>query len=125
VNFERNEITLRAEMTKTRTGRVLPIRGRLAAVLEIAHTQLDNVLSTGPAARLTADERAAMLAHCYVLATKRERKVGASNEHGRRRLSRLTTTSQRGPPITDWPRSHRPLVRSIDLHFHEPGSRLL
>jgi hypothetical protein len=27
VNFERNEITLRAEMTKTRTGRVLPIRG--------------------------------------------------------------------------------------------------
>jgi integrase len=38
VNMQRREITLRAETTKTKTGRVVPISARLAAVLEMAKT---------------------------------------------------------------------------------------
>ena len=38
VNLERREMTIRSETTKTKTGRVIPISTRLAAVLEMART---------------------------------------------------------------------------------------
>jgi integrase len=38
VNLDRREMTIRAERTKTRTGRVIPISARLAGILELAKT---------------------------------------------------------------------------------------
>ncbi len=38
VNLERREMTIRGETTKTRTGRVIPLSARLAAVLQMART---------------------------------------------------------------------------------------
>jgi integrase len=38
VNLERREMTIRAEKSKTRTGRVIPISARLAGALELAKT---------------------------------------------------------------------------------------
>jgi integrase len=38
VNLDRREMTIRAERTKTKTGRVLPISARLAGILELAKT---------------------------------------------------------------------------------------
>jgi integrase len=38
VNLDRREMTIRAERTKTRIGRVIPISARLAGILELAKT---------------------------------------------------------------------------------------
>jgi integrase len=38
VSLDRREMTIRAERTKTRTGRVIPISARLAGILELART---------------------------------------------------------------------------------------
>jgi integrase len=129
VNFERNEITLHAAATKTRTGRVLPISTRLAAILDMAHTRLDNVLSTGPAKQLTVEERSAMLAQCYVFGDDAGRKVGSV----KRAWETAVLKAHHLVPV--WGLKNRlsaesrTALRGIDLHFHdlrhEAGSRLL
>lgn len=66
VNLEKKEITVRAELTKTKTGRVLPISARLAAVLEMAKTAIETFMDDGPTKNANPQERAAFLASCYV-----------------------------------------------------------
>src|SRR5690606_9416965 len=53
VSLDRREITVRAETTKTRTARAQPMSSRLAGVLDMAHTEIVNVIRDGPGARLT------------------------------------------------------------------------
>ena len=76
VNLERKEITVRAEHTKTRTARVLPISSRLAAVLEMAKTARDTFMNSGPAAKMSEQERDAFLGRCYVFGDEAGLKVG-------------------------------------------------
>jgi integrase len=128
VNLGRREITVRAEITKTRTHRALPISSRLAAVLEMARTQLVAFLSGDGHARLSDQERAALVARSFVFGdaagfrvrnVKKAWEVAILKAHGH------------GPEWTDTKLSamSRAALKAIDLHFHdlrhEAGSRLL
>ena len=130
VNLERKEISVRAETTKTRTGRILPVSSRLAAVLEMARTSLQTFLDDGPTAKASANERAAFLARCYVFGdeaglqvgnVKRAWETAVLKAHGHRpqwtKQSKALSAESRAA------------LDVVDLHFHdlrhEAGSRLL
>ncbi len=129
VNLERREITVRAETTKTRTARVLPISDRLAGVLEMARATITSFYAKPEFRRLSDEQRAAQIARSYVfgdetgiqvLNIKRAWETALLKAHGY---------------IPAWDKSNRlsaesrVVVRQIDLHFHdlrhEAGSRLL
>ena len=65
VDLVRRELRVRAETSKTRRGRVLPISARLAAVLEMTRSALEAVLFDGEGAA-TEQERTRRIARCYV-----------------------------------------------------------
>ena len=120
---------MRAETSKTRTTRHLPISARLAGVLEMVRTALEKFLSTTDAARLSDQERAALVARCYVLGD--ETGAGSATSSGRGETAILKAHGH----IPKWAGSHglsqvtRATLTAIDLHFHdlrhEAGSRLL
>jgi integrase len=130
VNLQRKEITVRAETTKTKTARVLPISTRLAAVFEMARTALEAFMASGPTAKLTETEREAFLGGCYVFGDEAGLKVGnvkrawetaVLKAHG---YTPAWTKTSKGLMSTS-----RAALDAIDLHFHdlrhEAGSRLL
>ena len=113
VNLQRREITVRAETSKTRTARVLPVSARLAAVLEMARLDpagqaytLEAFVFGELGQRLKTFKRAWQTA--VVKAAGHTPQWTAQNA--------LSATSQA-------------VFRAVDLHFHdlrhEAGSRLL
>ena len=129
VDLKRRELTVRAETSKTRKTRHLPISARLAGVLEMVRTALEKFLSTTDAARLSDQERAALVARCYVLGDETGARVGNV-----KRAWETAILKAHGH-IPKWAGSHglsqvtRATLTAIDLHFHdlrhEAGSRLL
>jgi integrase len=114
VNLKRREITIHAERTKTKAGRVLPISARLVAVLEMAKTD--------PAGNDFGPE-------AFVFGDAIGRKVGDI-----KRAWETAVLKAHGH-MPKWTRDHalsaesREAFRAIDLTFHdlrhEAGSRLL
>jgi integrase len=114
VNLTRRELTIRAERSKTATGRVLPISARLAAVLQMA--RIDPAGNEfGPTAFVFGDAIGQQ-----VKDIKRAWETAVLKAHGH-------------TPV--WTRNHslskgsRAAFSSVNLHFHdlrhEAGSRLL
>ena len=102
VNLDRKEITVRAETTKTRTGRILPVSSRLAAVLEMARTSVLAFLkTTEPPDGRSEDETAALLARCYVFGDGAGLNPERQARRGQWPFSRRTATSQSGAQRTD------------------------
>jgi integrase len=129
VNLERKEITVRAETTKTRTARILPISGRLAAVLEMARTALETFMDSGPTAKANEDERAAVLARCYVFGDEAGLQVGNVKRAWETAVLKAHGHSPQWTKSKALASVSRAALGSIDLHFHdlrhEAGSRLL
>ena len=129
VDFERKELTVRAETSKTRRARVLPMSARLVAVLEMAHTTIETRLAKA-AKTLSDTDRAALLARCYVFGdetggkvanTKRAWQTAVLKAHGH---TPAWTKTSKGLVAAS-----RSTLAAIDLDFHdlrhEAGSRLL
>jgi integrase len=129
VNLDRRELTVRAENTKTRTHRVLPVSSRLAGVLEMAQSALRALLATTEVARLSQQEQESLVARCYVFGDatgtkvanfKRAWETAILKAHGH------TPKWAAGKKLTS---KSREALAEIDLHFHdlrhEAGSRLL
>jgi integrase len=124
VDLAGRRLTVRAENTKTRTERVLPISARLAAVLEMAHAAL---VATLPE-RADAHERAEHIPRCYVFGDAAGRRVNIV----RKAWDTSVLKAHGHKPV--WVGSNtlapesRAALRAIDLHFHdlrhEAGSRL-
>ncbi len=130
VNLERKEITVRAETTKTRTARVLPVSSRLAAVLEMARTSLETFMASGPTSKMSDQEREAFLGRCYVFGD------GAGLKVGNVKRAWETAVLKAHGYDPKWTKTSKGLMAEsrtalavIDLHFHdlrhEAGSRLL
>lgn len=130
VDGNRRELTIRAETTKTDKTRHVPVSSRLAGVLEIARTTLETMLSSTEAARLTDEERAAIVARCHVFGDD----TGAKVANFKRAWE--TCVLKAHGHVPEWTAkskglklASRALLAAIDLHFHdlrhEAGSRLL
>ncbi|HLG59370.1 MAG TPA: site-specific integrase [Vicinamibacterales bacterium] len=114
VNLDRREMTIRAERTKTKSGRVIPISARLAGVLEMAKTD--------PAGEPFGPE-------AFVFGDVIGRQVGDI-----KRAWETCVLKAHGQAAT-WTRTHalsvasRAALSAADLTFHdlrhEAGSRLL
>jgi integrase len=129
VDLQRRELTVRAENTKTRKTRHLPISFRLAGVLEMAHAALEALLSTTEVGRLSEQERIAYVARCYVFGDETGGKV---TNIKRAWETAVLKAHGHAPEWAEWNKlatGSRAALRSIDLHFHdlrhEAGSRLL
>jgi integrase len=129
VDGERKELTVRAETSKTRRARVLPLSARVLAVLEMARAALETRMEEA-AATLSEAERAELVARCYVFGdeaggkvanTKRAWETAVLKAHGH--TPTWTKTSKGLVPAS------RAALAAIDLDFHdlrhEAGSRLL
>lgn len=124
VDLTGRRLTVRAENTKTRTERILPIPARLAAVLEMAHATL---VATLPEVA-DAHQRAEHIARCYVFGDPAGRRVNIV----RKSWDTAALKAHGQKPV--WVGSNtlapecRAALRAIDLHFHdlrhEAGSRL-
>lgn len=129
MNLERKEIAVRAETTKTRTGRILPISSRLAAILEMAHSAMLTYLQNGPAKDKTEDETTALLARCYVFGDEAGRQVGNVKRAWETAVLKAHGYSPDWVECNKLASTSRAALDVIDLHFHdlrhEAGSRLL
>lgn len=115
VNLERRELTIRAERTKTKTGRTLPISERLLGVLKMAQTD--------PAGKTFPPE-----AHVFG-----DGITGAAVKDIKRAWETCCLKAHGHAPA--WTQDHalsaasREALRAVDLTFHdlrhEAGSRLL
>ncbi len=117
VNLDRKEITVRAETTKTRTGRILPVSSRLAAVLEMARTSVLAFLkTTEPPDGRSEDETAALLARCYVfgdgagLNPERQARLGDGRSQGARLHPRVEPNEQTHGSVSSRGRPDRPAL---------------
>jgi integrase len=129
LNLERKEITVRAETTKTRTARVLPMSSRLAGVLEMAHIALATVLNSGPAKGLNEAEQAALLARCYVFGDSAGLKVANVKRAWQTGVVKAHAHTPKWANSNAMTTELQKVFRAIDLTFHdlrhEAGSRLL
>ena len=118
VNLTKKELTVRAETSKTRVGRVLPISTRLAAVLEMAHSALSASLPES----LEAEERAKHVATCYVFGDA----AGLRVANVKRAWETTVLKAHGYPPV--WTAQNklgaasRAALKVIDLHFHDRGA---
>jgi integrase len=114
VNLDRREMTIRAERTKTRTARVLPISERLTAVLKMANTDPAGK-EFGPEAHVFGD-----VTGQQVKDIKKAWETCILKAHGHT----PTWTRDNAPSSPS-----REALRAADLTFHdlrhEAGSRLL
>jgi integrase len=114
VNLARREISIRPENSKTRTGRVLPVSTRLAAVLEMA--RLDPAGEEfGPTAFVFGDAVGRRVA-----TVKRAWETAVVKAAGH--VPEWTAQNALAP-------ASKAVFKAVDLHFHdlrhEAGSRLL
>lgn len=130
VDLAKRELVVRAEdegARKTGQSRLLPISTKLAGVLEMARTAIVTFIERG--AKLSEDERAALLARCYVFgdeagfqakSVKRAWETAVLKAHGH--TPQWTTGNKLAA-------ASRAALDAIDLHFHdlrhEGASRLL
>ncbi len=129
VDLPRRELTVRAETAKTRKTRHLPISARLASVLRMAHTALEMFLFTTDAARLSDQERAALVARCYVFGDDTGAKVGNVKRAWETAILRAHGHIPKWVGSNGLAQATRAALATIDLHFHdlrhEAWSRLL
>jgi integrase len=129
VDRPKREITVRAETTKTKTGRLLPVSARLAAVLDMAHTAIDARIRADMDRPIDEKRVAALIADSHVFgddvglpiaSVKRARETAVLKAHGH------TPEWTAGNKLAT---ASRAALKLIDLHFHdlrhEAGSRLL
>jgi integrase len=124
VDLGGRRLTVRAETTKTRTARVVPVSGRLAGVLEMAASGLDAALPVA----LKGAERAEHVRGCFVFGDA----IGQRVQCVRKAWDTAVLKAHGHAPA--WVGSNtlapesRAALRRIDLHFHdlrhEAGSRL-
>lgn len=114
VNLDRREMTIRAERTKTKTGRVIPISGRLKAILEMANTDPTGK-EFGPEAHVFGNVTGQQIKDI-----KKAWETCVLKAHGH------TPTWTRENALSA---ASREALRAADLTFHdlrhEAGSRLL
>jgi integrase len=124
VDLTGRRLTVRAENTKTRIERTVPISARLAGTLEMAHTTLVAALPETTDER----ERARHIAQCFVFGDD----IGQRVKCIRKAWDTAVLKAHGHKPV--WVGSNtlspesRAALRAIDLHFHdlrhEAGSRL-
>jgi integrase len=122
LSLARGEIHLRAEKTKTRTDRIIPVSTRLRGVLEMVRNDTAGE-PFGPACYVFGDETG-----CRVKSIKRAWETAVLKAHDHRPIWVWTAgKSQKGTGKLS-PQSCA-VYHQIDLHFHdlrhEAGSRLL
>lgn len=114
VNLTRKELTVRAELAKSRKQRILPVSARLAAVLEMARTDPASQ-QFPPEANVFGDAVGRK-----VISIKRAWETAVLKAHG---YTPAWTSSNKLSATS------RAALRAINLHFHdlrhEAGSRLL
>jgi integrase len=122
LSMARGEIHLRAEKTKTRTDRIIPISTRLRSVFEMVRNDLAGQ-PFGPTAYVFGDETGHR-----VKSIKRAWETAVLKAHGHSPIWIWTKGKSRKGAGKLSPES-RALYRQLDLHFHdlrdEAGSRLL
>jgi integrase len=126
IDLQRRELTVRAENAKTREGRVLPISPRLAGILEMAQTALVAALPLG---ELTEQERAALLADCYVFGDAAGRKIANIKKAWETAVLKAHGIEPTWSGANKLSVVSRAALQKIDLHFHdlrhEAGSRFI
>jgi integrase len=132
VNLPRRELLIRAEeegARKTGEGRRLPMSTRLAAVVEMARTEMITfVRSATPGGGQDVDD-AALLARCYVFGDQIGRKVASTKRAWETAVLKAHGHGPQWATHGKLARVSRAALDAIDLHFHdlrhEGGSRLL
>ena len=124
-DMDGRQITVRAETTKTRTARVVPISARLHGGLEMARTTLRSALPSDADER----ERAECVGKAFVFGDAAGRRVAVI----RKAWDTAVLKAHGHQPV--WCASNtlapasRSTLRGIDLHFHdlrhEAGSRFI
>jgi integrase len=122
LSLARGEVQLRAEKTKTRTDRIIPISTRLRGVLEMVRNDTAGE-TLGPTAYVFGDETGHR-----VKSIRRAWETAVLKAHDHSPIWVWTKGNSRKGTGKLSPQS-RAVYRQIDLHFHdlrhEAGSRLL
>ena len=115
VDLDRGQITVRAETTKTRTARVVPISARLQAVLEMARTALGSSLPPG----IDERERAEYVERSFVFGDVTGRRVAVVRKAWDTAVLKAHGHQPAWNGSNTLAPASRAALRGIDLHFHD------
>jgi len=129
VDRTKREITVRAETTKTKTGRLLPMSTRLAAVLEMAHTALDARIRADMDPPIDEERVVALVADSHVFGDDAGLPIASVKRAWETAVLKAHGHSPEWTAGNKLASASRAALKTIDLHFHdlrhEAGSRLL
>jgi len=119
VDFARKRIVVRAETSKTRTGREIPITGRLQAVLEMARTALDAELTQAEGDQVSTEDRQRANARACVFGDLTGKPIANTKRAFETAVLQAAGHEPKWTAVGGLSKESREALRHVNLHFHD------